>query len=339
MGGGGKKSSSGSSGGYSWAGGSGGSFNPESFNKQMGADIQRAYQAGPAATYNQPLYTGMSATTQAGLSGLESAATRNAGMFDQGIGYTRGLLSDGGLAGGQQGNIDTVNNVAGQFGSMATGAMSPSLTEEQLMAVARGQQFGTDAPGYSAMRGQLTDDVLSGVGSQFTSSGRFGGGSHINQATDRLTSSLGALDYTNYQNDIARQERALAAIEGQRQQGFTNRFNALGAQAGAAGSAFGMDQQGVANAMGATAALPGLYQASLMPSQTILGVGQARDADAQARRLADYELFQRTNDPAFQHIAKYQGLLGQQSANPQPEKGPGLFDWLGLGIAGAGALL
>src|SRR5690606_29580611 len=44
----------------------------------------------------------------------------------------------------------------------------------------------------------------------------------------------------------------------------------------------------------AIAPLPGLYDASLKPAQTQLGVGQAYDQDAQAQRLADYELFQRT---------------------------------------------
>ncbi|UYQ70965.1 FUSC family protein [Pelagibacterium flavum] len=285
MGGGNKGSTSGSRGGYSWDGGSASKFDAEGFNNMLGSDMARAYKQGPTATYGKSLYTGMGSTTNQGMGGLLDAARQNQGFMDGGIDYAQGLIGAG-----------------------------PSLTENTLMDVAQGNRMGEAAPGFAAMRSRLQDDVLSGVGSQFTSSGRFGGGSHINTATDRLTDSLGALDYQNYQNDIARQERALGAIEGQR-------------------------QQGVVNSMGAAAALPGMYQASLAPAQTILGVGQAQDADAQAKRLADYELFQRTSDPAYQHLAKYQGLLGAQASGPQPEQQPGLFDWLGLGIAGAGTFL
>lgn len=233
--------SSGTNRNYSWAGGSGGNFNPESFNKQMGGDIQRAYQQGPAPTYNKSLYTGMGDTTREGMGGL----------------------------------LDVARDPA--YSGYLSGAM------DSLGAAASGN-FADDP-----VRDRLRSDVMADVGSQFTSTGRFGGGSHVDTATDRMVSSLGAYD--------------------------NNRQ------------------------MSALAALPGIYQGLLQPSQTILGVGQAFDQDAQAQRLGDYELFQRRSDPAFQHIAKYQGLLGQQSSNPQPEKGPGLFDWLGLGIAGAGVLL
>lgn len=286
MGGGGSSSSSNQSNKLSFQGGSAASnFKPEAFNKQLGGDIERLYEQGPGDVYDKSLYTGLGDTTQGAMTGMLDAAQQNQGYMDNSMQYAQGLLDTG-----------------------------PSLTEQSLLDVAQGNRMGTSAPGYAAMRGQLQDDVLSGVGSQFANMGRFGGGSHVETTTDQLTQSLGALDYQNYQNDLARQERALAAIEGQR-------------------------QQGVSNAMGAAAALPGMYEASLAPQQTQMRVGAMQDADRMAQRQADYELFQRTANPEYRHIAQYLGLLGQQGQNPQPEKKPGVLDWVGtIGTIGAGLL-
>lgn len=337
MGGGGNDERSKSKRGFSWDGGSGGSFNPEDFNKQMGADIQQAYKQGPGDVFGKPLYAGMGSTTKQGLQGMVNTAKQNQGMFQDGIDYTTDLLGNNGFAGGQQGNVGTVNGVGDQFGDIAASAQDPSLTEEQLMGVATGGAFGQAAPGYDRLRSNIIDDTLSGVSSLFTSTGRYGGGSHVGTATESLADSLASLDYQNYQNDIARQERALAAIEGQRQQGLTNRMGALGAQADAAQNAFGMEQQGVANAMGASAALPGLYDASQAPWQTIFGAGQAMDADQQAKLMADYELHQRRNNRVFDHLAQYQGLLGgaAQTAE-QTEEAPWWQQALGAASVGAG---
>lgn len=97
MGGGGKKQSTAKAGSYSWGGGGGSGFSPEAFNKTMGSDIEAAYKAGPAATFDKSLYTGMGATTNRGMQGLLDTANRNSGAFQGGIDYTRGLLSGGGL--------------------------------------------------------------------------------------------------------------------------------------------------------------------------------------------------------------------------------------------------
>lgn len=304
----------------------------------MGSDIEAAYKAGPAATFDKSLYTGMGATTNRGMQGLLDTANRNSGAFQGGIDYTRGLLSGGGLAGGQQGNISTVNNIAGQYGGIASSAQSPSLTEQTLMARARGDE-ATNNPYLDNIISQTNDSAYADVMASLGGSGRTGSNVHMETLGGTLADNESRLRYGDYDNAMRRQTEALGMIEGQRQQGLLNRMSALNAQAGTAGNAFGMEQQGVSNAIGAASAMPALYDAALAPSQTILGVGQAQDADAQAKRLADYELFQRRSDPAFQHLAKYQGLLGAQSGNPQPEQQPGLFDWLGLGIAGAGTFL
>lgn len=68
---------------------------------------------------------------------------------------------------------------------------------------------GMQAPGYKAVRNNLRDTVATDVGSMFNASGRFGGGSHVNNLTDQLTDSLGAFDYQNYNNQLDRQRQGV----------------------------------------------------------------------------------------------------------------------------------
>lgn len=189
------------------------------------------------------------------------------------------------LSAGQTGALNTTNTIGGQFGQMAAGQTGPSLTESELMNVAQGGAFGMNDPGYAAMRDAISNDVMTDVSGLFNASGRFGGGSHVDRATRSLTSALAPMDYQNYQNDIARQERALGAIEGQRQLGFSNRAGALSAQLGAAGQQFGMGQQGFDNQAGALGAALGANQAGF-------GMDQQGTANAQAARAAQQGLAQ-----------------------------------------------
>jgi hypothetical protein len=77
---------------------------------------------------------------------------------------------------------------------------------------AAGNKFGQADPGYAALRAKAGDDTLRDVNSTFTASGRFGSGSHVDQATESLGNVYAGLDYQNHQNDIARQERAAGML-------------------------------------------------------------------------------------------------------------------------------
>lgn len=112
------------------------------------------------------------------------ATTQNA------LGSILGNADPGGYSG-------FINNAMGEFGDIASG-----------------NRFGMDDPGYAQLRAKLGDDTLKDVNSIFTQSGRFGSGSHVDTATSSLANALAGLDYGNYQNDIARQERAMAALPG-----------------------------------------------------------------------------------------------------------------------------
>lgn len=282
-------------------------------NKLLGG-INSAYDKGPSV-FNESLYSGLGGTTKDGLNALIGSANNSAYRYgvNSGINYSSGLIGDG-YGEGQESNVNAVNNVASQFQGMANTAQNPSLTEQQLLKTAQGGSFGQSDPGYAAMRDNLSSDIMGEVGSSFASNGRFGGGAYVDKATDSLTSGLGALDYTNHQNDIARQERALSSIEGQRQQGFANRSNNLLNAASTAQAGFGLQQQGVNNVFAAQQSLPGLYAASQQPASTLLSAGAIQDADAQTALQGRYDLSTRQGNAQSDYLAKLTSILNGNAA-------------------------
>lgn len=80
--------------------------------------------------------------------------------------------------------------------------------------IASGQRFGMNDPGYAALRAKAGDDTLRDVNAIFAGSGRFGSGSHVGAATESLGNVFAGMDYQNFQNDIARQERAAGMLPG-----------------------------------------------------------------------------------------------------------------------------
>jgi hypothetical protein len=258
------------------------------------------------AVYDQPLYTGMSGWTRGGLNNLSQTATNGQQGLNDAYGWATDTIGNG-LDATQRGAI-------GSVGQMANTAQNPSLTESTLMNVARGGAFGTADPGYQRLRANAADDTLSTINSAFNASGRFGGGSNMETAGEGVTNAIAGMDYQNYQNDIGRQERALGAIEGQRQQGWTNRMGALGTQ-------FGMSQTGADNSARAAGMAPGLFDATLRPAQTRVETGQMIDADALARRQSDNDLFRRQNDAGWTTLERASGILngnaGAGGSEPQ----------------------
>lgn len=108
----------------------------------------------------------------------------------------------------------TQNSWAGLLSASNNPAFSAGVkgATSDFADIAAGNQFGTNDPGYAALRAGLADDVTDQVNATLQGSGRFGSGSHAGTLTRELTSSLGGLDYANYQNDVARQERAAAML-------------------------------------------------------------------------------------------------------------------------------
>lgn len=120
--------------------------------------------------------------------------------------------------------------------------------------IAAGNRMGMNDPAYATLRAKAGDDTLRDVNSMFTSSGRFGSGSHVNNATDSLGKVYAGMDMAQLQNDQARQMSAAqmlpqmfaagqapgsvqAAVGGaQQQQPWQNLASASSILAGTAGS-------------------------------------------------------------------------------------------------------
>lgn len=87
-------------------------------------------------------------------------------------------------------------------------------TVKSFSDIASGKMFGQNDPGYAALRQKTIDDTLTNIGEQFGNSGRLGGGSYLQAAGEGVGNAVAGLDYANYQNDVARQQQAAAALPG-----------------------------------------------------------------------------------------------------------------------------
>lgn len=102
----------------------------------------------------------------------------------------------------------TANAATSPFMAGTTGALG------DLGAIASGQRYGMNDSGYATLRQNVADDTLRDVNAMFTSSGRFGSGSHVNSAAEGLGNALAGLDYGNFQNDQQRQFQAAGMLPG-----------------------------------------------------------------------------------------------------------------------------
>lgn len=82
----------------------------------------------------------------------------------------------------------------------------------ELADIASGARFGTNDPGYAAMREGALNDAMRGVGSSFLTDGRFGSSVMGEAAGKAATQTLAGLDYANFQNDQQRQMQAMSAL-------------------------------------------------------------------------------------------------------------------------------
>lgn len=339
--------------------------NPEVTNtaNKILAGVNTQLDTNPAdSVFGQPLYAGVGDTTRQAWNSATSAANNPAftGAVGTATDFAGGLLRGGGLTSGQSGDVATMRDIGLGYGLLGqNGGLNATQTGALGTVNTVGQGYGNlydafaqDAPGYQAVRDKVSNDALTSVNGLFNNSGRFGGGTHVVKAAEGVGNVLAGLDYQNFQNDVANRYNSLGGqlnaantAFGMGQTGVGNQFSALAGQAGQANSAFSAGQTGVGNAFTAGAALPGLYQASMLPSQTMAGIGAAQDADAQARLLAQNDLFRRQQDARMGQIGWGAGVLAGPSAaggTVQTTTEPATPWWqsaLGLGIGAAGAFL
>lgn len=389
-------------GGTSWAGDLAKNFFPEQFQNRIGADLQSLYNKDPqSGVFQGSLYSPMGSGTTKALAGLDSVALSNAGRLNGAYG-TVGNIMNNPLSGkqnsamtsaldvakhpltaGQQGAIGQTNQIAGDYRTLANSMKTPgayeklygnlyndagqqSMAERSLMDAAEGRLFGTNAPGYATLRENAINDAVTAANAGYAASGRLGSGLNLQSAARGAADAAAGLDYTNYQNDIARQERAVGAVDAARNNRIGMQANIAGAgdaserarqslmlsalggagtasgnafnmlqqgtanKLNAASSVFGMGQQGIGNQMSAAGMIPSLYNATLSPYQTMLGTGQLRDQNAQGILTGQNDLFLRQRDAGFNNIAKTMSLF--TGFNPQQQQSNPFFDAIsGLG--------
>lgn len=78
--------------------------------------------------------------------------------------------------------------------------------------IAAGKRFGMNDPGYASVRDTLSNDVMTRIKQSYNNSGLYGSDNNLQAAGRGLGEALGGLDYGNYQNDVSRQERAIATL-------------------------------------------------------------------------------------------------------------------------------
>lgn len=93
---------------------------------------------------------------------------------------------------------------------MYSGGLRNNFTE--MADIAAGNRFGLDDPGYATLRSKVANDVTTTNLDAFNNSGMFGSDSNRKSLSEGLGNALAGLDYTNFQNDIMRQERARAGL-------------------------------------------------------------------------------------------------------------------------------
>jgi hypothetical protein len=252
---------------------------------------------GGVDVYNKPLYTD------------PSAATR--GAWTAGTNFGNSVVNANGYGPGQQAAQNSLGGVFSGFGGVAdnnglTGAQANAMSGNAGLGAkyaGLGTAYDPNSAAYKTLRQGIVDDTLSNLGSQFTASGRFGGGSYVDTASQGLGDALAGLDYTNMQNNINNQYRSLDAQRGifgdtfnMGQTGVGNTLAGLSGQAGVAGQQFGMGQQALTNEQNAVG---------------LLGqIGSAQDANNLASRMADYDLFTRKHDADWEALARASSILG-----------------------------
>lgn len=260
---------------------------------QLLAGVQAENAKGPQP-FNESLYAGVGPTTQGAWALGKSSANNPA--FTQGI-----------------------NGAMGYAGGLADGS-GPSLTENTLLDVAQGKYLNETDPNFQAMVDRAANGTAADINAAIGSNGRYGSNVHVNALGEQLGAlrTNAAVQERNMQ--LGRQTDALAAIEGQR-------------------------QQGVNNAFGASSLLPGLFSAAQLPAAAYGAIGAAEDADKQAALMGRYDLQQRQANARSDQLAKLTSILSGNagaSGTTQTTTTPTTPWWqtgLGLGIGAAGLFL
>jgi hypothetical protein len=266
-------------------------------DSQPGNNVNPSYSGGSAPSTFDPKQFGT--TLFSDLSRAYSAGPKvnPIANYTPLSGGTQGLINQG-----FQNNADLRSGLIGQ---LANGGKLPGMPDYSTGPVSRMAAGDYLTGGNPYLEGNLAttrNNTLRDVGSQFENSGRFGGSSYIGDATHALADSENAARGAQYNTDAG------------------NMYTALGLQ-----------QQG------AQTNLSNQVQArGLLDSSTAQALGYSGLTDANNRELtaSNQDMWSRTNNQNFNHIAQYLSALTGSAPNDNTNRPIGLWDILGgLGTA------
>lgn len=297
-------------------------------NTQLGAGVNG---------YAGSMVPDMSSQTTQGVNALMGAAG-NTGGLNAANGWTTGTIGSGGynsaLTSAQKGyqgqiasggyNSALTNAQEGYQNQITSGGYNPALTKAQSGINNYLAESQAGAPGYAALRSKAGDDTLRDVNSIFTTSGRFGSGSHVNNATESLGNVYAAMDMQNYQDRLARQLSGNQALAGIGQTAMGNLSDATAGLAGTGQTAMGnlsnatagvagIGQTAMGNAAGAASMAPGLLQAGMLPAQAMLQAGSMMDAYNAAKAAEAARQYDVKNNAGWGTLERAGGILGTTS--------------------------
>jgi len=257
------------------------------------------------AVFDKSLYPGMSSTTTGALTHLAKKGFEGADGLDGAYDWANGVVASNGYNPALTSAQSVYRNDISRSGYNA-GLSSAQQGVQQYL-----RESQADAPGYAQLRAKAGQDTLRDVSGLFTSSGRFGSGSHVGNATEELGNVYAGMDMQNYENRLGRMLGGNQALAGIAQ---TAHGNVANSTAGLAG----VGQSAMNNAAGAAAAVPSLWSSTLLPGQNELAIGQLLDADAQAKLQGENDLFRRSNDSGWDTLGRATSILsGNAGASTQ----------------------
>lgn len=260
------------------------------------------------------------------LGGVQSVYGKGASAFPEskyaGVGPTTlNAWSMGKNAAGNPQYTTAINDAMGYAGDLAGGS-GPSLTEQTLGDVAAGKYLDNTDPNFMAMLDRITNGTRADINASLGADGAYGSNIHVGALADELGGLRTRALADNRAFEIGRQQQALGAIEGTR-------------------------QQGVANTFAAQNQLPQLLAGGQLPASYMGAIGAAEDADRQAALMGRSDLWERQYNSQSDLLAKLSAILSGNAAaggqtSTQTSIEPATPWWqtaAGLGLGAAGLFL
>jgi hypothetical protein len=220
-----------------------------------GGSTKPSWQGGGAPSTFDPKNFGTTIMSDASKTYQQGPKINPTNPFVDYTDATKGLI---------QGGLD--RNTAMQGNSAVTG-------------MASGANLGNGNPFLNTALADTRANVLDSLGDEFSSFGRYGGGSMVDTAVDRIAPAENAARLGQYNQDVANMFSANTALD------------SSNAQA--------------------------------------LGYSGLLDSKAKEQNLASSEMWDRTNNADYNHLAKYLGLLRGGDAANETNKPVSLLDILG----------